>query len=66
MKDLLKDKEYDLVSVIYNASQAADTCRQYIQDARGDQEVERFFNDVVDTNADLVQKGKDLLKNRLQ
>lgn len=64
-KDLLKDKEYDLVSVIYNASQAADTCRQYIQDARGDQEVETFFNNVIDTNADLVQKGKDLLKNRL-
>jgi len=27
-KDLLKDKEYDLVSVIYNASQEPDTCRQ--------------------------------------
>lgn len=64
-KDLLKNKEYDLVSVIYNASQAADTCRQYIQDAQGDQEVERFFNDVVDTNADLVQKGKELLKKRI-
>ena len=64
-KDLLKDKEYDLVSVIYNASQAADTCRHYIEDAQGDQEVERFFSDVIDTNADLVQKGKDLLKNRL-
>lgn len=64
-KDLLKNKEYDLVSVIYNASQAADTCRQYIRDAKGDQEVERFFNNVVDTNADLVQKGKDLLKNRI-
>lgn len=64
-KDLLKNKEYDLVSVIYNASQAADTCRQYIQDAQGDQEVERFFNDVIDHNADLVQKGKDLLKSRI-
>lgn len=66
-KELLKDKEFDLVSVIYNASQAADTCRQYIQDAKkaGDQEAERFFNNVVETNSDLVQKGKDLLKNRL-
>lgn len=64
-KDLLKNKEYDLVSVIYNASQAADTCRQYIQDAKGDQEVERFFTDVIDRNADLVQKGKDLLKSRI-
>ncbi|HJV66882.1 MAG TPA: hypothetical protein VJ550_14190 [Geomonas sp.] len=64
-KDLLHNKEYDLVSVIYNASQAADTCRQYMEDCQGDQEVERFFNNVIDTNADLVQKGKDLLKNRL-
>jgi hypothetical protein len=64
-KDLLKDKEFDLVSVIYNASQAAETCQQYIKDCQGDQEVERFFNNVIDTNADLVQRGKDLLKNRL-
>lgn len=64
-KDLLKNKEYDLVSVIYNASQAAETCSQYIRDAEGDQEVERFFNDVVDTNANLVQQGKDLLKKRI-
>ncbi len=64
-KDLLHNKEYDLVSVIYNASQAADTCRQYIQDVQGDQECEQFFNNVIDTNSQLVQQGKDLLKNRL-
>ncbi|HBA88588.1 MAG TPA: hypothetical protein DCZ75_11595 [Geobacter sp.] len=64
-RDLLKNKEYDLVSVIYNASQAADTCQQYIKDVEGDKEVERFFNDVIDTNANLVQKGKDLLKGRI-
>ena len=64
-KELLKNKEYDLVSVIYNASQAAETCSHYIQDCQDDQEVQSFFNDVIDRNADLVQKGKDLLKNRL-
>ncbi|MBJ6802489.1 hypothetical protein [Geomonas propionica] len=64
-KDLLKNKEFDLVSVIYNASQAAETCSQYIKDAEGDQEVERFFNEVIDSNSNLVQKGKDLLKNRI-
>jgi hypothetical protein len=64
-KELLKDKEYDLVSVIYNASQAAETCQQYIQDAQGDQEVESFFNNVIDTNCELVEKGKELLKDRL-
>lgn len=66
-KDMLKNKEFDLVSVVYNASQAAETCRQYIQDAReeGDQECESFFNNVVETNTDLVQRGKELLKNRI-
>lgn len=65
-KELLKNKEYDLVSVIYNASQAAETCSHYIQDAQGDQEVESFFNSVIDRNSDLVQQGKDLLKKRLE
>jgi hypothetical protein len=66
-KEALKNKEFDLVSVVYNASQAAETCRQYIQDAQadGDQEAERFFNNVVETNTDLIQQGKELLKNRL-
>jgi hypothetical protein len=65
-KDLLKNKEYDLVSVIYNASQAAETCQQYVKDAQGDKEVERYFNNVIDSNADLIQQGKALLKNRLE
>ena len=66
-RDTLKNKEFDLVSVVYNASQAVETCRQYIQDARedGDQECERFFNSVVETNSDLIQQGKELLKNRI-
>lgn len=66
-RDALKNKEYDLVSVVYNASQAAETCRQYIQDARedGDQECERFFNTVVERNTELVQQAKELLKDRI-
>lgn len=64
-KEALPNKEYDLVSVIYNASQAVETCEQYIQDCQGDQECESFFNNVIDTNCQLVEKGKELLKNRL-
>lgn len=64
-KEPLKNKEYDLVSVIYNASQAVETCQQYIRDCEGDQEVESFFNNVVERNCELVEKGKQLLKNRL-
>lgn len=64
-KEVLKDMEFDLVSVIYNASQAIETCEQYIQDCEGDQEVERFFNQVININSELVQQGRQLLKQRL-
>lgn len=64
-KEPLQNKEYDLVSVIYNASQAVETCQQYMKDCQGDQEVESYFNEVVDKNCELVEHGKELLKNRL-
>lgn len=67
-QQMLKDKDYDLISVIYNASQAAEICNQYMKDAEkeGDKDVVQFFNEVRDENISLVQRGKDLLKNRLQ
>jgi vacuolar-type H+-ATPase subunit H len=67
-QEMLNDKEYDIISVIYNASQAAETCQKYIQDAQreGDRDVMQFFNEVVERNVDMIQKGKELLKKRLQ
>lgn len=63
----LSDKDYDLISVVYHASQGLDTCRRYSQDAtsNGDKEVAAYFNEVSDRYAELVDKGKALLKNRL-
>lgn len=68
MVEKLKNKDYDLISVIYNASQATETCSQYIKDAEKerDPEVKQFFNEVLETNSHLVQRGKQLLKDRLQ
>lgn len=68
MAEKLKNKDYDLISVIYNASQAAETCSLYMKDAEKerDREVKDFFSEVVETNVNLIQRGKDLLKNRLQ
>lgn len=62
-----KDKDYDLASVIYHASQGAAICSQYATDAdkEGDSEAVRFFKEVQEQNTRLVQKGKDLLKQRL-
>jgi hypothetical protein len=67
-KEILKDKDYDLISVLYHASQAAETCSQYANDAEreGDKEAVKFFHEVIQENNRLIQKGKDLLQKRLQ
>jgi hypothetical protein len=64
---LLKDKDYDLISVIYHASQGCETARQYAADAKreNDEDAAAFFNEAVKLNAQLVDKGKNLLKQRL-
>lgn len=63
----LRDKDYDLISVVYHASQGLDTCRRYAEDANsgGDNEAASYFQEVGDKYAELVDKGKGLLKNRL-
>ena len=64
---ILKDKDYDLISVIYHASQGSETVRQYAADAEkeNDKEAAGFFNKALELNEQLVQKGKELLKQRL-
>jgi hypothetical protein len=63
----LQNKDYDLISVIYHASQGYETCEKYCQDAEsaGDNEAVKFFKEVQDQNQKLVSKGKELLKKRL-
>lgn len=43
--ELLKDKDYDLISVVYHASQGAELCRRYAADAdnEGDMEAVPIF-----------------------
>jgi hypothetical protein len=45
---LLKDGDYDLISVVYHASQGAETCRQYASDAKaaGDRDASAYFDEV--------------------
>ena len=66
-KEPLQNKDYDLISVIYHASQGYETCNQYCQDAEreGDSDAATFFNEVREQNQKMVEKGKQLLKNRL-
>jgi hypothetical protein len=65
--EILKDKDYDLISVIYHASQGCETARQYAADAQreNDQEAAAFFNEALELNAQLVRRGKELLEKRL-
>jgi len=64
---ILKNKDYDLISVIYHASQGSETARQYAADAEreNDKDAVAFFNEALELNAQLVQKRKELLKQRL-
>jgi hypothetical protein len=63
----MKDKDYDLISVVYHAAQGADTVKQYSDDARkaGDQDAAAYFDEVGQHYGQRVKKGKDLLKRRL-
>jgi hypothetical protein len=62
------DKDYDLVSVLYHALQAADTCAQYEQDARADgsPQIAEFMRDVQEQNQRIAQRAKELLVTQKQ
>ena len=63
----IRDETYDLVSVLYHASQGAQTAMQYVQDAEqeGDQELVQFFRDAQTWQRHLAEQAKELLKQRL-
>lgn len=67
MASPMKDKNYDLISVVYHAAQGSELCRQYIEDAQneGADDLAEFFKEVQEQNQQLVEKGKELLKNKL-
>ena len=66
-KTRTSDPTYNLVSVIYHALQGAETCERYIADVdeRGDKELADFFRDAQRHNADIAERGKALLRTRL-
>jgi hypothetical protein len=67
IKGTMPNKEYNLVSVLYHALQAAETCGQYIQDAQneGDEELVKFFHEVQAKQVDLAQRTKQCLGKRI-
>jgi hypothetical protein len=62
------NKDYDLISVLYHALQASDTCAQYQRDAEteGSEEVAEFMRDVQMQNMRIAQQAKELLLKQKQ
>ena len=63
-----KDKNYNLISVLYQSSDNVESLRTYIQDAEqeGDQELVSFFDGSLENNLRAAQRTKEMLVSRLQ
>jgi hypothetical protein len=62
-----KDKDYNLVSVLYHALSGADSCVQYAQDAKqeNDDQVADFMSEAQEQYRKLAEKAKQLLGARI-
>jgi len=65
--EVMKDKDYDLVSTLYHALQGVETSERYRQDAEkaGDQEAMAFLQEAQGQYRQIADKAKSLLGNRL-
>src|ERR671916_2120571 len=63
-----KDKNYNLIAVLYHSSDNAESLKAYIQDAEqdGDQELADFFGGILENNLKAAQSAKEMLLARLQ
>ena len=59
-----KDKNYNLISMLYQSSNNVESLKAYIQDAEqeGDQELVEFFNGILRA----AQRAKEMLVPRFQ
>jgi len=67
MSSPIKDKDFDMVSTLYHASQGASLSSQFSRDAESnsDQEAQDFFERVARQYNDIAQEAKKLLKDKL-
>jgi len=63
-----KDKNYNLISVLYQSSDNAESLKTFIQDAEseGDQELVEFFDGILENNLRAAQRAKEMLVPRFQ
>jgi hypothetical protein len=64
----MKDKNYNLISVLYHTLQGCETCSIYLEDAEksGDKELADFFREVDGQYRQIVDRAKGLLSPRLK
>jgi hypothetical protein len=63
-----KDKNYNLITVLYQSSDNVESLKAYIQDAEaeGDQELVEFFDGILENNLRAAQRAKEMLVPRFQ
>lgn len=63
-----KDKNYNLIAVLYQSSDNVESLKSYIQDAQqqGDQELVDFFDGILENNLRAAQRAKEMLVPRFQ
>lgn len=63
----VSDELYNVVSVLYHALQAAETCSRYAMDAESeaDMQLTRFFRDMVEENRRIAERAKQILAARI-
>ncbi len=63
-----KDKNYNLIRVLYQSSKNVESLKAYIQDAEaeGDQELVEFFSGILENNLRAAQRAKEMLVPRFQ
>ena len=63
-----KDKNYNLISVLYQSSDNVESLKTFVQDAEeeGDQELVEFFRGILENNLRAAQRAKEMLVPRLQ
>ena len=63
-----KDKNYNLISVLYQSSDNAESLKTFVQDAEseGDQELVDFFSAILKNNLEAAQRAKKMLVPRFQ
>ena len=63
-----KDKNYNLIAVLYQSSDNVESLKTYIQDAEaeGDEELVDFFDGILENNLKAAQSAKEMLVPRFQ